>query len=223
MSPTTLDAVAGVTVDTSDHPNEVQTLRMLSAGLRSLASYLKQREAAWEQANGKNVKVQIYGLDIDGTKGDLDLIACTFHWFGVSLVNYARLVGFVRALSNKDFARGDLGDPGKFKSITQFVDGYVKNVSELDSVLKWRNKVGAHFAITAPYKGDNIATLDMSVMFPVSFSDGRYRVSELTLRRSNSTGAHSSELPCWSVTEVFEALIPRYWPNLTVSQSDSPG
>ncbi len=221
MSTTTLDAVACVTIDTAEHFNECRTLQMLSTGLMRIADDLRRRESAWEQATGGKVQFHVYGLDIDGTKGNLDLIACLFHWFGVSLVNYARLVGFIRALSNQDFTRSDLCDPARFKNITSIVDSYVKAVSELDAVLKWRNKVGAHFAITAPYNNDNVATLDMSVMFPVTFAKGRYRVGELSLTRSNSSGSHTSEIPCWSVTEVFESLLPRYWPHVTVTNKEA--
>jgi len=217
MSFITIDTFAGVTIDAGDHFNECRTLQMLSAGLMRIADDLRQRESAWEQATDGKVQFHVYGLDIDGTKGNLDLIACMFHWFGVSLVNYARLVGFIKALANNDFARSDLGDPAKFKSIASRVDDYVKAMSELDAVLKWRNKVGAHFAITAPHKDDNVATLDMSVMFPVSFTNGRYRVGELALTRSSSSGgSHTSAVPCWSVTEVFESLLPRYWPLMAV-------
>jgi hypothetical protein len=218
MSFTTIDFVEGVAIHASEHLNEVRTLQMLSAGLMRIAFDIRRRELDWEQANHRKVNVQIYGLDIDGTKGDLDLIACLFHWFGVSLVNYARLVGFIKALSNKEFTRSDFSNPAKFRKNTQIIDHYVKAVPEMASVLRWRNKVGAHFAITAPHKDDNVATLDMSVMFPVTFTNGRYRVGELTLTLSNSTGSHSSEIPCWSITEVFESLLARYWPNVSVLQ-----
>lgn len=215
MSSITLDTVAGVTIDDGEHFNECRTLQMLSAGLMRIADDLRRRESAWEQATGRHVQIHVYGLDIDGTKGNLDLIACMFHWFGVSLVNFARLVGFIKALTNNEFARSDLSDPAKFKCITSTVDAYVKAVPELDAVLKWRNKVGAHFAITAPYRDDNVATLDMSVMFPVSFTNGRYRVGEMALTRSSSSGgSHTSAIPCWSVTEVFASLLPRYWPQV---------
>lgn len=222
MSSITLDAVAGVTITDGDHFNERRTLQMLSAGLLRIADDLRRRELAWEQAAGRNVQVHVYGLDVDGTKDNLDLIACMFHWFGVSLVNYARLIGFVRGLTNNNFTRSDLGEPGNFKSITGAVDAYVKVVPELEAVLKWRNKVGAHFAITAPHKDDNLATLDMSVMFPVSFTNGRYRVGELTLRRSSSSGvSHTSEIPCWSVTELFESLLSRYWPQVALTKKET--
>lgn len=217
MPTVTLDAIAGVSVDSNDYFNECRTLQMLSTGLVGVADNLKRREAAWEEQTAGKVKFHVYGLDIDGTKGNLDLIACFFHWFGVSLCNFARLVGFVRGLSVNEFSRADLSDPAKFDAVKASVDEYVKDVPEMSDIVVWRNKVGAHFAITAPRKSDNVSTLDMSVMFPVTFTDGQYRVGELTLTRKNSSGTHTSAIPCWSVTEVFENLLPRYWPHITVA------
>lgn len=217
MPNVTLDAIAGTVVDYNNFVNEQRTLQMLSTGLVGIASNIKQRELAWQKQFSAKVKFQSYGLDIDGTKGNLDQIACFFHWFGVSLCNYARLVGFVRGLSVNDFSRADLSDPAKFKTVKESVDEYVNAVPELSDVVVWRNKVGAHFAITAPHKSDNLSTLDMSIMFPVTFTNGQYRVGELTLTRKNSSGTHTSAIPCWSVTEVFENLLPRYWPNITLA------
>lgn len=218
MQNLTLDTVAAVKIDAADYFNECRTLRFLSVGLARIADILGRREQAWENATGGKVKFHAYGRDIDGSRDNLDLIACLFHWFGVSLVNYARLVGFISGLSNNRFSRADLSDPSKFKTIRSVVDMYVKGVSELDAVLKWRHKVGAHFAITAPRSDDNVATLDMSVMFPVTFTNGRYRVGELSLTRTIAGVSHTSEIPCWSVTEVFESLLPRYWPRITVPE-----
>lgn len=212
----TLDTIASITVDSERFFNECRTLQMLRTGLLGIADNLKRREAAWGQWTQGKVKFHVHGLDIDGTKGDLDLIACFFHWFGVSVCNYARLVGFVGCLSRGDFARADLGDPARCRDVKAAVDAYVDSVAELSDVLVWRNKVGAHFAITAPRKDDNISTLDMSVMFPVSFTDGRYRVGELTLTRTSAAGTLRSAIPHWSVTTVFESLLPRYWPDIKI-------
>ena len=219
MPTVTLDTIAGISVDSNDYFNECRTLEMLSTGLVGVADNLKRREVAWAQQTGGKVKFHVYGLDIDGTKGNLDLIACFFHWFGVSVCNFARLVGFVRGLSANEFTRADLNDPGRFQDVRSSVDSYVGTLAELSDVLVWRNKVGAHFAITAPHKSDNMSTLDMSVMFPVTFTNGQYRVGELTLTRKNAASTHTSAIPCWSVTEVFESLIPRYWTHITVTPS----
>jgi hypothetical protein len=214
MSTVTLDVVVGLSVDEDEYFNECRTLQMLSTGLTVIADTLKRREAAWEQQTAGKVKFHIYGLDIDGTKGNIDLIGCFFHWFGVSVCNFARLVGFIRGLTAADFTRADLGDPTRFEKVGRSVKSYVANVSELSEVLLWRNKVGAHFAVTAPDRSDNVSTLDMSVMFPVTFTDGRYRVGELKLTRTVASETHTSAIPNWSVTEVFERLIPRYWPHI---------
>lgn len=216
MEMITFDYIDKISLDSNQCFNESRTLHILFVGLLQIADSLKQREAAWDQQNAGGAKFQIYGLDMDGTKSRLDLIACYFHWFGVSICNYTRLIGFIRGLSVGDFSRSDLKDATRFKSISKSIDHYVQNVPELASVLAWRNKVGAHFAITDPRKEDNVATLDMSVMFPVTFTNGLYRVGELTLTKKTSTGTHTSNLPCWSLTEVFESLILRYWPHITI-------
>jgi hypothetical protein len=143
-----------------------------------------------------------------------------FHWFGVSVCNYARLVGFIRGASAGHFSRSDLNDPVKMEAIHSSVTTYVKGVPEIADVLIWRNKVAAHFAITAPHKTDSIATLDLSVMFPVSFADDRYTVGDFVLTRKNAAGAFVSDLPGWSVTEVFEQLIPRYWPLIVPKEAE---
>ncbi len=145
-----------------------------------------------------------------------------FHWFGVSVYNVARLAGFVRGLAKKEFTRADLQDASRFNAVRASVNAYVKSLPELAAVLVWRHKVGAHFAITAPQDGDNIATLDMSVTFPVTFTNGRYYVGELVMMQKNHAGIFTSEIPTWSVTEVFEAIIPRYWPHVTIVPAPMP-
>ncbi len=174
------------------------------------------RELEFERRCGPNkVTTFSFGLDFDGTRVRLDVIACFFHWFGVSACNFVRLVGFIHGLERKLFTRADLEAKASFKTIKAAVDGYVNSVTELDNVLVWRNKVGAHFAMTDPYKDDNIATLDMSVIFPVTF-ENRYFVGGLTMGKGNQTAFHTSQLPRWSLTEVFEALVPRFWPNCAI-------
>jgi len=212
MPTKTLDSIIPVTIESDMYFNECRTLQTLSVGLVTIAKTLQRPEVTWQQQTGGKLTFLSYGLDIDGTKGNLDLIACFFHWFGVSVCNFARLIGFIHGLVESHFTRADLSNPAKFSDIRNSVESYVNSVSELSDVLAWRNKVGAHFAITAPRKDDSISTLDASVIFPVSFSNGRYRVGDLSLTRKNATGVHTSSIPSWSVTEVFEQLTPRYWP-----------
>ena len=174
MAMQTVDAIQKLEVLPSAHFNELRTLATVTSGLHRLYAMLKVRELEFERRCGDTkVVIQSFGLDFDGTRSQLDTIACFFHWFGVSVCNYARLVGFIHGIENKHFARADLADRANFARIKKAVGDYVDSVSELAEVQIWRNKVGAHFAITDPYRDDNIATLDMSVVFPVSF-EGRY-------------------------------------------------
>src|SRR4051794_31342179 len=178
-------------------------------GMKQIATMIKNQEAVFEQAIGKGKSVQ-YGATSNEERELLDTIACFYHWFGTSLCNFARLVGFIKGLHEKQFSKTDLRDRAKFESIKKLIDAYVATIDELKPVRVWRNKVFAHFAVTDPFKDDNVATLDMSVIFPVSF-DGRYVVGGMKMTRKNSSGVHESQLPRWSITEVFETLEPRFW------------
>jgi hypothetical protein len=209
----TLDFVEKLDVDPQKHFNEIRTLQQLSKGLMSLATGIRRREQRYE-ALAKVANFSFFGGTSDQEVDDLNLVACIFHWFGVSAINYARLVGFIRGLELSLFVRDDLKDKTKFKHISKAVKAYVESVSELSSVLIWRNKVAGHFAITDPWHDDNIATLNMSVMFPVTMDNGFYNVGGTKLTIQNAAGVHVSAMPMWSVTKVFESLLPRYWPNV---------
>lgn len=216
-----IDGVEHIEVSQDDFYNEIRTLRTLLMGLKQICGMIKSKELAFERAGGDKLKVFTMGATSSQEQEFLDTVACFFHWFGVSVCNFARLVGFIRGLSRGDFTRADLKDPTTFKPIKESIKDYVSGIPELESVLVWRNKVFAHFAITDPYKDDNVATLDMSVIHPVTF-ENRYFVGGMTLRKSSSSGSHVSELPRWSLTEVFEALEPRFWPGLKYVGNDAP-
>lgn len=214
MKSRTVDFIEAIDVDEKRSGNALITLAMLTDGLAEIASFIKTRETQWAERIGPNAKFSCMGLDVDGTKGKLNLIGCFFHWFGVSICNYARLAGFLCGIGRGSFTMEDLADVSKHQAISKSITAYVETVSEIKDVLVWRNKVAAHFAITDPRKADNIATLELTTMFPVTFDLPHYRVGGMTLTRKNSLGTFTGELPNWSLTEVFESLIPRYWPTM---------
>lgn len=211
-----IDFLESIVVERSKFANEVRALQTLSSGLRLLSAQIKRREVAFAKAGGDQFKVVIYGAENEDEVHQLDVMACMFHWFGLSVCNYVRLVGFIRGLHMQEFVRDDLTDNKGAEKVKKSIKRYAVSVSELSDVSVWRNKVFAHFALTDPQQ-ENIATLEMSIVFPVSF-DGKYSVGDFTLTRSNSSGCHTSALPHWSMTEVFESLIPRYWPGLVFQE-----
>jgi hypothetical protein len=223
MSTITLDAIEPLQVGDNEHVNEVGTLRTLHRGLWGLANSVANRKYPFLESP-KKVKIVSLGRDFDATTQDIDMVACFFHWFGVSLCNFARLVGFIRGLKRGEYARADLSDPAKTKArvIKNSVDLYVESVPELQPVLVWRDKIAAHFAITDPRKDDNIATLDMSLIFPVTYASPRYRANYFQMIRSNAAGTTVSGFPEWSVTEVYEQLAPRYWPGSVAGPRPEP-
>jgi hypothetical protein len=212
-----IDGVEKIEVDPTKHLNEVNTLLMLRRGFISLTIAVKNRESRYS-ASAAKMKFAFFGATSDEELEEQRLVSCFFHWFGVSVCNYARLVGFLRGLEQGQFTRADLNDPSKFKDISRAIKEYVESIPELRSVLIWRHKVGGHFAITDPYPSDNIATLNMSVMHHVSIENGLYYVGAMQLTQSGPTGTHTSALPQWSLTQAFVDLTPRFWPDIRIEE-----
>jgi hypothetical protein len=209
----TIDHNLNIAIDESVGGNELTTLNYLSVGLLHLAHGVAKVEAPIrEREQNSNEKRWGYGNLPDLPPGAVYMLPCLFHWFGVSVINYARLVGFLSGLASNKFSRQDLEDKKVLETVNKHCKNYVDNISELKEVKLWRDKVAAHFAITAPKKEDNIAMLDFSVMYPVGYADNRFRVNVHTFTRTDSVGIeHQATLLPWSVTEVFEMMESRYW------------
>lgn len=216
----TIDHIRGCEVDPVVSGNELATLDNLSTGLHHLYANVVAVEKPLRDIDEKAGRTTMAYGNIPGLRqGTVQILPCFFHWYGTTLINYVRLVGFLSGISSGKFTRADLEDAKNFRVVTEFCDEYVRSISELSAVKVWRDKVAAHFAITAPKKTknthDNPVFLDFSVMYPVGFESGRFRVGLLRLMRSDSMGnAQTGELPSWSLTETHEALQPRYWNSL---------
>lgn len=203
-----IDHLTRIDVDEATSVNELTTLDSLATGLSVLAQQVRLIEEPlmrYEQERHKKVFFVGFGLL---TSEQEKLVPCLFHWFGTSICNYARLVGFLSGLTSGVYTREQASDPKFHAVVRKHCADYVDSVPELEPIKIWRNKVFAHFAIADPRKDDNAALLDASVMSPISYFDSRLRVGGMA---SSSSGAEA-ELPHWSVTEAHETLIPRYWP-----------
>lgn len=212
-----IDHVLKCEVDPDVCGNELATLSYLAAGLHQLNANVAAVETPLRDSDEKTGRVTMAFGNIPGlSRGTVQILPCFFHWYGTSVVNYARLVGFLSGLSSGAFKRSDLEDSGNFDAVTKVCDAYVDSIPELVPVTVWRNKVAGHLAITAPrrtkHAQDNPAFLDFSVMYPVGYENGRFRVGVLRLMRKDKAGAtHTGELPSWSLTEVHDALRARFW------------
>lgn len=208
-----LDRISGERVDRELAFNELSTLECLSVGLQTLAIQVKAREEQrLKDQRERGIRLGMSFGNVPGTdRQEVALMPCFFHWFGTSMCNYARLVGFVIRLSSGDISRSDLRDPKRMQVVKDVCRDYMQGIEDLAPVVMWRNKVAAHFAITDPRRGDAEALLDLSVMYPVTFSSDRYRVGELELYRDSSGECSKGALSAWSLTEVYESLYERFW------------
>lgn len=190
-----IDHVNNIEADEKAFHNELITLRTLAVGLFSLAGNTRQIEIELNKIEGLQFNM---GTHLGGDARRTYMIACFFHWFANTVYNFARLVRYVDEI-NKGIS---------FKTNEErkvFYNDYFRLV--IPEILVWRNKVTAHFAKTDP-RGENIATLEASVMYPVQFIKPYLRAAGLIW----NSGGVRSDLPSWALTECSEGLNARYWP-----------
>ncbi|MES2667593.1 MAG: hypothetical protein V4712_15990 [Pseudomonadota bacterium] len=209
----TVDHFLRVSVNPVDHNNEIYTLQCLASGISMLALQVKMIEEpirAHELSNRKCMSTFGFGgLEKFGVNPTTaQLLTCYFHWYGLSICNYVRLVGFIKGLNEGRFSRSDASNPEKQSSVKNFCDGFFESIPEVQPIKVWRDKVFAHFSITDPRKRDNSALLEMSVMSPITYSDGSFCVGGMALTLNDQEAA----LPKWSVSDSYEKLTPRFWP-----------
>ena len=179
--------------DAEQHHNELAALYRLAEGLKFLNDQVQDIEEMVRGRLNNNREYHMFGNSpkLEGVRKDL--VACAFHWYSVTACSYVQLVGLL--------VYGDVGKVGK----------YLTHV--LPEVSTWRNKVGAHFALTAPRKEDTPAALAYSIMPPLTFDDDAFYVGTLRLTMvSEGQPSASRQDMRWSLTHSHEQLSSRYWP-----------
>ncbi|MHA2217495.1 MAG: hypothetical protein ACXACY_16280 [Candidatus Hodarchaeales archaeon] len=201
MNKITLDHIDNIFLDISTPPiSNLHALNFMPQGLFSLAATVKVEEGKRVKRNGQDVKTfEMFGHIPP-------IIPCTFHWFSTSLVNYIRLIGLVDLLNNESWKSEDISNPENKQSIKSHCTNYVKKI--IPDIYTWRNKVSAHFAATDPFSNDNLGTLEASVMNSIVYHTPYFKAG---VAQWNTKG-ETSQLPKWSITETYENLSDRYWP-----------
>lgn len=213
-----IDKILNVEIEINKYRNELQTLDHLKHGLGFLYDNVKIVE---NDIVSKNPGVQLsFYLDFMNHAPPYfnSILPSFFHWFGITICNYARLVGFIVSREQGLINQSDLYPRPDTLKIKTHCDNYIKELSEIEQVLKWRNKVAAHFALTDPRKVDNIATMEASIIYPVGFENNRYRTGTMVFGRGNESDFYESEIPQWSLTETFEIIAKRFWPEIQFKQ-----
>lgn len=126
-------------------------------------------------------------------RGELNHVWCCHHWYATTLCNHGRLVA---KLANASDHRA-----------------YMRGVAP--SVVKYRDKVAAHFAFTDP-RSDNEADQERSLLPDADWTnDGRYEVGggKWAIHAVGNPVVESEHDYQWSLTKQHETMAARYdWP-----------
>lgn len=204
MSKIILDTARNIHFD-AKNPRiaNLHALGYLPVGIHSLATQVRDFELNLANC----IEFPFRPKMLMGPAGEnFDMLACCFSWFSVSLTNYLKLVALVELAELKQWGRHDINDPKNHKNIKAHCTDYTKELCP--EIFSWRNKIAAHFAITDPFRDDNLGTLEFSAMNTITYLDPYYYAGASQWR----TFGGQSDMPQWSLTESFELLAPRLWP-----------
>ena len=141
----------------------------------------------------KKYRVMSYGNDPRLEGVPRQLIYCAFKWYSVTVCDYVRTIGWL----------GYGGDNKKAMGYLNRVIPHVKN---------WRDKVGAHLALTDPRENDSPADLQItSSTWQIGFRDDAFTAGELTMSLGSKDGGSTSRQDrMWKLTDTHQQLASRY-------------
>jgi hypothetical protein len=175
---------------TKQNEYAIEALARLADGLFWINEDVRRIEKyTTTRAIKKDVQIASAGGILENTP--LGRLSCQFQWYAVSAYNYAQLVGWLI-----------YGDTLQAKS-------YVNRA--MPNIVKYRNKVAAHFAITDPRKDDNVATLSASVMTYIVYAKGRFYAGSVSPQTIEGKEIEQSNISAWSLTIAHQQLSERFW------------
>lgn len=203
MAIITLDHVENIQLDENNSPlDNYQALDYLKLGLNAMACTVRDEEVRLYPS-----KISLNLLNSSGRAAERDaLFACYFNWFSTSIVNYVKLVGLIDIMTGRRWVSSDIKDAKNREEVRKHCVNYVNRV--IPEIHLWRHKIAAHFAITDPRREDNLGTLEYSIMNPICYKKPYFRMGAFSWSKSGE----QSSLPEWALTETFEKLRPRFWP-----------
>jgi hypothetical protein len=201
MGTTVLDSVDGIELDFEAFPiKNLQALYHLPEGLHLLASSVRASEVETLARFGPHLQIWMPPAE------QIAILTNWFSWFSVSLVSYLRLIKLLALMSERRWDTPDLKVSANREEIMAACTAYVKNC--VPAIYHWRNKIGAHTAITDPFASDSLGTLEASLITPVSYKSPHFLAGGYNW----GTRGEESAFVAWSATEVFEQLASRLWP-----------
>ena len=171
--------------------NVLNLLKTLATGLEYLSNQVSKFED--EIRDGQPTRVFGGGGNHPMFRGiPMDLIYCAFKWYSVTACDYVRTIGWLTHGENKEKARDYL-------------------IRVIPEVRNWRNKVGAHLALTDPRRDDTPADLFIiSSTWEIGFHDGFVAGPLIATLGSTDGGSTSRQDRKWSLTDTHKQLASRY-------------
>ena len=203
-----LDHVNGILLDPSNSPfNNYHAFQQNYFGLKILADSVREAElkVVADNPHAKHIVLNVFG-------NVHPIVPCAFNWFSVTIVNYLRLVALVDLMARNNWKSAALAESSNRSIIKRHCTDYVRDA--IPEIYRWRNKVAAHFAATDPFADDTLGTLEQSIMNSVTYKYPYYYVG---LFKWNTQGT-SAELPTWALTETYQRLASRFWPEMALSE-----
>ena len=205
-----LDTVDNIVVSREQHHNNLSVLRSLHVGLFHLAEFVRRREME-ELPNQDRTRVQ-FSIDF-GNNMEL-LLAPIFDWFAVSLISYLRTIKLMEFLEEFEGRLEPLKEKRNKTRLKAAIRPYLASVAP--DVLEWRNKIAAHRSATDP-QSDSLAMMTYSTIPPVGYQTPYFGVGHLAINLGDGSSAN---LPQWSLTQKYEELVPRFWPDQELTKFD---
>lgn len=183
---------------TEDDFYSIHALSYLPIGISQIAYQIRLQECEMLKSNPDLTNYTSFSMDTFG------LEACMFHWFSVSSINFFRLIATVDFKRKNNLKTVDITTAEMRKKLNNYCTEYAERISP--EMAAWRNKISAHFSFTMPYPIDDVASLDNSVVVPVSYCNKYFMASAW------QPAWTTSPLPSWSLTQQFEKMQERFWP-----------
>lgn len=214
-----IDKIENIEIDLDNPPiDNIHALDYLKEGIFFLAKQVKATEDLFlgpkirpVQEYEKDIfpgqefitEQEVLGMDFTGK---YSFITCIFHWFAISVVNYARVIALIDYLQRNNLRLENIIEKDDKEKISNYCKEYVKKV--VPEIEIFRNKIAAHFSATDPYNVDNFVDLELSLMSTLTTYEGNFEINGIAFNRN---GTQNNQLPIWSVTQEFEKLKTRFW------------
>lgn len=190
----TVDYVEGTQVPRIDYAGAIPPLKMLWFGMSHLYERIKLVQATEHNDSWASATSLAYNTGERIGPEPYLLVYSLFHWYSVSACNLVGLIGRV-LIDAKEIEH-------------KRPSGYVDEI--IPSVKLWRDKIGAHFAVTTPTKRDNDAMKSLSIYNSIRLRNGVVEVVPLQVRSLEEGRQSEAALKRWALTEVHERLEERY-------------